>query len=284
MLGRLFAKRWTKALVVFLFLGLIVISSTLYVNAFQVPPLPDGNLIVNPWFRSFADNSDSSLDGWTDQAGLNKYWSSSQKEPNPSPDIIVTGICGFKQVYCGTAGRLSPIPGQSGGVAVPGVDAYLYQVVSADSSKRKLRFFTHWVSHLVDPAEVNIYGGNSPTGPWTFLWRPLHVVQYQVIKPPEGCTTQCLWEETGWLEYIIPKGYSHYKIEIHANLPANVHPKPVGFKITGIYFAVVDTDGQLPTPSATSLTPPPPTPTKSSTPQPPPGKYKSYIPGVMNTR
>ena len=85
------------------------------VTAFQVTELPPGNLIQNPWFRSAADPSASALDGWTDAAGLDKYWSSSQKESNPSPDIVIAGTCGHQPVYCGTSARLSDTPGMSGG-------------------------------------------------------------------------------------------------------------------------------------------------------------------------
>jgi hypothetical protein len=287
---RTLANRVTIAFIVALFIGLVV-KSTLIVRAFQVPALPGGNLLINPWFRSFDDSNYPGLDGWTDAAGLDKYWSSSQKESNPAPDIVIHGICSFQPVYCGTAARLSDTPGQSGGVGIPGVDAYLYQVVSADSSKRKLKFFTHWVSHLIDPAEVVIYGGNSSNGPWTKVWVPFHVVQDEIIVPPGGCTTECLWEETGWLETVLPQGYSHYKVEIHARLP--VGEQVIGFKITGIYFAVVDANSNVPTPTATppstTKTPSPgtatpgPTPTKTATPLPM-GKEKAYIPAILNNR
>jgi hypothetical protein len=276
-----------------LFIGLVV-SSTLYVRAFQVPPLPEGNLLINPWFRSFDDPTASALDGWTDADGLDKYWSSSQKEANPAPDIIISGICDYQPVYCGTSARLSDTPGKTGGLGIPGVHSYLYQVVSADSSKRKLRFFAHWVSHLIDPAEVVIYGGNSSTGPWTQVWVPLHVVVDEVILPPEGCGSTCLWEQTGWLETVLPQGYSHYKIEIHARLANHTY---TGFKITGIYFAVLDANSNDPTPTVPSptatfppgtITPPPPsvTPTPSQTetvtPTPIPGREnKAYIPVIL---
>jgi hypothetical protein len=289
------------ALIVVIFIGLVA-GSTIYVRAFQVPPLPAGNLLVNPWFRSFDDPETSSLDGWTDAAGKDKYWSSSQKQANPSPDSFVSGYCGHQLDYCGTAARLSDTPGKTGGLGIPGVDSYLYQVVSADSSKRKLKFFTHWVSHLIDPAEVVIYGGNSSNGPWTKVWVPLHVVQDQIIVPPDGCGTECLWEQTGWLETVLPQGYSHYKIEIHARLP--VGEEVIGFKISGIYFAVVDANANDPTPTTPSSTATPlpgtPTPTKvgptptsvgptptsvgptpTKTTPPFPTKFKEFIPAVL---
>jgi hypothetical protein len=279
----------TIALIVAIFIGLAA-GSAMYVRAFQVPNLPAGNLIVNPWFRDFSNPEISALDGWTDAAGKDKYWSSSQKESNPSPDIFVSGYCNQQPSYCGTTARLSDTPGKTGGLGIPGVDSYLYQVVSADSSKTKLKFFAHWVTHLIDPAEVVIYGGNSTNGPWTKVWVPFYIVQDEIIVPPDWCGIECLWEETGWLETVLPQGYSHYKIEIHARMP--VGQEVIGFKITGIYFAVVDANANDPTPTVPSttktphpstMTPPPatPSPTPPKTGTPVPGKFKQFIPIII---
>ena len=245
-------KRKTTTRVVILFLTIALsICYVLVAFAYQVPPLPTGNLIVNPWFRSFTEPTASALDGWTDAAGKDKYWSSSQKESNPSPDIVVSGDCGSKYVYCGTAARLADTPGQSGGLGKPGVDSYLYQIVAADKTLTKLRFFSYWVGHEIDPAEVVIYGANDPQGPWTEVWVPLHVVLDEAPKPKD-------WTHTDWLEKVLPQGYSFYKVVIHAKLPKE---GVVGFKITGIYFAVLDKDA----------TDPPPIP----------GKAKVYLPSVI---
>jgi hypothetical protein len=124
-------------------------------------------------------------------------------------------------------------------VGVPGVDSYLYQVVAANKENNKLIFFAHWVSHKIDPAEVLIYGGNSPTGPWTEepLWIPFYHVQLQSDDETD------LWTPTGFLEKTIPNGFSFYKIVIHANLPDD---NLVGFKITGIYFTVLGPGDPIP--------------------------------------
>jgi hypothetical protein len=223
-------------------IGVVLITSIGYLMAlplhdafaFPVLDLPPGNYLSNPWFRSATDPTLSSLDGWIDAAGPNKYWSTSQKESNPSPDILVTGVCGADPVYCGTAARLSLMPGKTGGIGVPGVDAYLYQVVSSYSSHLRLKFFAHWVSHRIDPAEVTIYGGNSPLGPWTKVWVPFSIVD-DINDGPED-----LWTKTEFLETTITKGYPFYKVEIHARLPDN---DGVGFKITGIYFSTEPLNG-----------------------------------------
>ncbi|MGH2537035.1 MAG: hypothetical protein ACRDHL_06555 [Candidatus Promineifilaceae bacterium] len=227
-------------------------------HAFPVPPLPAGNLITNPWFRDPADPNASSLAGWTDAGGLNAYWSSSQKASNPTPDVVISGVCGGNaEMYCGTAGRLSWRPGQSGGVAVLGEDAYLYQVVSADPAARKLHFSTHWVSHVVDPAEIVIYGGQSPAGPWAPVWTPFHLVQYEVIKPPDGRGDE-LWMHTGALETVLAEGFPYYKVEAHARLPEGY---TVGFKFAGVYFAAEGVGSEVgpsstQTPASTSVSTP----------------------------
>src|SRR5688572_1551373 len=92
------ANRGAAILLVTLFFC-SVIGSSFYVYAFQVPALPEGNLLTNPWFRAFDDPNDSALDGWTDAAGPDRYWSSSQKASNPSPDVVVSGLCGHEPVH-----------------------------------------------------------------------------------------------------------------------------------------------------------------------------------------
>ncbi len=254
------------------------------VTAFQVTELPPGNLIQNPWFRSAADPSASALDGWTDAAGLDKYWSSSQKESNPSPDIVIAGTCGHQPVYCGTSARLSDTPGMSGGIGVPGVDTYLYQVVQADPSHTRLKFFMHWVSHLIEPAEMQIFGGNSPNGPWTLVWTPFYHEQDEVIFPPPGGSIEDIWEVTGMLEHTISDGFPYYKVQMHGRLP--IAPERKGFKFTGVYFSTEPgTPGPTPTPSPSPTPGPNPTPVPTQPPPPPPppfqGRIEHYIPIVQ---
>jgi hypothetical protein len=212
--------------------------------AFPVDPLPDDNLLANPWFRAGSRPIESSLDGWTNPAGEGVYWSTSHKIANPSPDIVISGKCGQEEVYCGTAARLALTPGQSGGMGQSGVDCYLFQVVAADPTARKLKFFTHWVSHRVDVAAVTIYGGEAAAGPWTPVWVPLSHTQTTLPPLPPGGQSE-LWVSTGFKEVVVENGYPYYKVEIHARL-AEVYEGPggdgTGFKITGMYFAVEASD------------------------------------------
>jgi hypothetical protein len=274
-----------KAFSFSLLLSLILSLTPIRAYAFPVPELPSDNLINNPWFRSSADPKASSLDGWTIAAGSENYWSTSQKESNPSPDIVISGVCGRREVYCGTGARLSPTQGQSGGLGQVGVDAYLYQVVSADGNHRHLKFFTHWVSHKIDPAEVTIYGGNSENGPWTSVWVPFHHVQEANSRAPEGGQAE-LWAETEFLETRIENGYDYYKIEIHARLPDS---ESAGFKITGIYFAtepgdgpILNTDSPVPSSSNTAEESLSPSVVHSPTPEPAKSRPSRTIEGTSS--
>ena len=256
------------------FIGLLSLSK---VYSFQVPALPNDNLVTNPWFRSPSDPNKSGLYGWTDADGLDKYWSSSQKEGNPSPDVLISGVCDFTPVYCGTAARLSLTRGESGGIGLPDVHAYLYQIIPADSSHRKLKFFTHWVSHKINPAEITIYGSNTVNGPWTPLWTPLYHQQDSNPPPPPGGSAD-LWTTTDFLTYTVNNGYNYYKIEIHARLPQGLG---VGFKVTGVYFST-EPDGLPPTGTPPPATPTPVTPVPTVTTPPPTSNKTVYLPIIQS--
>ena len=219
-------------------------------SAFPVDPLPEDNLISNPWFRSTRNPNAASLDGWTDAAGPDTYWLEDQSSISPSPDMVVSGVCGNQPAYCGTAARYHPNPGFRFTKArgIPGVDAYLYQVVSANSSHRKLKFFTHWTNHIIDIAEVTIYGSDSSNGPWSRAWVPFTLKQDVLTKPPPG-NKSALWFHTDFLETTISRGYNYYKVEMHARFS---EPDGVGIKFTGLYFATEFTDepGQSGVPTA----------------------------------
>ena len=228
-----------KVKLIFLFFTVLVLSSIQVTPAFAFPvdPLPGDNLIANPWFRSRQNPSNSSLDQWTDGGGPNKHWSSSQKESNPTPDILQSGVCGHKKVYCGTAARISPTMGESGGLAEPEVDSYLYQVVTANASHQKLKFFMHWVTHRVEIGEVTIYGGNTRNGPWESVWVPFSFSLLTEAPRPTGNRNE-EWRQTDMLETVLPKGYAFYKVEFHVRLPPPRYRQgDIGMKFTGIYFA-----------------------------------------------
>lgn len=232
----------------------LVIFSHGVAHAFPVAELPDDNLIVNPWFRNAGDRTESGFDGWTLLLTDGHTWGLSQKESNPSPDLVVAGKCGSQQVYCGTAARWA----EQDGVLYPNIDVFAYQVVAADPSQRKLKFFAHFVSHRVEVGAVNVYGGESPDGPWQSIWSPLYHTQDVQIVPENG-GQQELWVETGFRETIAEQGFPYYKVELQSRLPelAGDMIRGAGFKITGIYFATEFTDepgGPPPTPAPSGAT------------------------------
>jgi hypothetical protein len=251
---------------VVLFLGFVILFFPVRnALAFQVDPLPADNLIKNPWFRSSAKPTRVGMDFWTN---VNNYWTLTQKINNPSPDAFLTGTCDkYTPTYCGTSAKLAADDGN----AIVGVDAFLYQVVAADPTHKKLKFYIHWVAHYVDPFEVKIYGGETVDGPWNLAWTPLHQVEVSFLQPPPGYDQSWLWIEmtsrTPPVDTIISNGYPFYKVELRANLPS-----PEGFKLTGVYFATESTDEPVPGVSATPTQTPgmSPTPTSGGRPSPTP--------------
>lgn len=190
--------------------------------ALIVPPLPQDNLVRNPWFRN-SQNTGPGTNEWVSDG----YWQASDKDGNPTPDTVL-----------GTAARISTGRGTNdvGQTVPPGVDTYLSQVVAVDPNLRLLKFDMYWVTHTLNPGEVDIYGGSSTNGPWTHIWKPFYQVYTTVIVPPGG-HGQDLWsyysDTTDLVTTLLTDGYPYYKLEVHAILPDDRG----GFKITGIYFA-----------------------------------------------
>jgi hypothetical protein len=185
----------------------------------QVPSLPKDNLLKNPWFRD-------KLEPWV---GDGHWQGNTTKWGNPSPDEKMGSSARIS-----TGRRTDSDIGKSVDV---GKDAYLYQVVAADPANKTLKFDMYWVTHTLNPGEVNIYGGPSAKGPWKHLWRPFHQVHKKAVRPPMGRSGNVLWKHYSDLTELatttIPVGYPYYKLEVHANLP----DKSGGFKITGLYFS-----------------------------------------------
>ncbi|MAT99599.1 MAG: hypothetical protein CL608_20850 [Anaerolineaceae bacterium] len=205
---------WTITLLLLLGSGTAVFAQTI------VDPLPENNLIENPWFR---EGNQPSLVGWTDASGSNVIWSLSQKQSNPGPDQVL-----------GTSARLAFGSGQGGGTGQGGVDAYLYQVVAADPALNHLLFKIHWVTQWIDRATVTIYGGNSADGPWTAVWVPLDINQ--------ATSTGGAWTQTELMDRTIAEGFAFYKIELYGRYPEG---RQQGVKYTGVYFSVDDNAGEV---------------------------------------
>ncbi|WP_420628175.1 hypothetical protein [Candidatus Leptofilum sp.] len=225
-----------RVLVSILILLALLGSGTAVLAQTIVDPLPENNLIENPWFR---EGNRPSLAGWTDAAGNNVIWSLSQKQSNPSPDQVI-----------GTSARLAFGSGQGGGTGQDGVDSYLYQVVAADPSLTHLQFKIHWVTQWIDRAAVTIYGGSSADGPWTAVWVPLDIDQ--------STSTGGAWTQTELLDTTISEGFPFYKVELFGRYPEG---RQQGAKYTGVYFAIDGNGGEvaetLPTPTEAASQPEP---------------------------
>jgi hypothetical protein len=230
-------KRLSKTQLLTLFLALFILlgSGTAVFAQTIVDPLPDNNLVQNPWFRN---GNKPSLESWTDAAGSNVIWSLSQKQSNPGPDSVL-----------GTSARLAFGSGQGGGTGQGGVDAYLYQVVAADAAQTHLQFKIHWVTQWIDRATVTIYGGSSATGPWTAVWVPLDIDQ--------SSSTGGAWTQTELLDNTIPEGFPFYKVELFARYPEG---RQQGAKFTGVYFSTDGNVGEVAEPLPTQTAPSPAAP------------------------
>lgn len=262
-----------------IFFFLVVFASdlnlgTTSVSAFQVDPLPSDNLIVNPWFRKTTTTGRkgtitvASHDGWTNVLNNGAGWGTTQKESDPSPDTVIAPACNYQPVFCGTGIRWAKNAAK-GAVQefYPGVDVYIYQVVNSDPGKTKLKFFTHWVAHKIEIAEVVIYGGNDPAGLWQPVWTPFYQsIDYVQSDSDQSETWIYFTSLTPPVEAVISQGYPFYKVEIHARYG---DPDPslatggVGVKFTGVYFAT-ENAGPTPTPDPNAT----PTPTASASPTP----------------
>ena len=227
-------KRLSRSRLFVLLLGLLILwgSGTAVFAQTLVEPLPENNLLQNPWFR---EGNRPSLTGWTDEAGSNVIWSTSQKQDNPTSDQVL-----------GTSARLAFGSGQGGGTGQAGVDASLYQVVAADPAHTHLQFKTHWVTMWIDRAAVTIYGGNSGDGPWTAVWTPLDINQ--------ATSSGGLWTQTELLDITIAQGFPFYKVELFGRYPDG---RQQGVKYTGVYFTVdgnagTVTESVAPEPTATA--------------------------------
>jgi hypothetical protein len=211
---------------------------------YPVPDLPADNLVDNPWFRSTSDPSMAGLDGWTLELNPEISWGISQKESNPSPEVILSGVCGFKEVYCGTGARWANEYDNGDPVSYPGIDVYISQVVQADPNSRMLRFFMYFVNHRLDIGEATISGGQSSNGPWDEVWLPASISQDQNPGPSNAPGRNGNpWFNTPMLETTLGTGYPFYKITLHARYPeSNTSQGDVGIKVTGVYFTVLETD------------------------------------------
>lgn len=170
----------------------------------QVPELPAGNLLQNPWFTD-------GLTGWIDADGDD--WEISIKASNPSPGGANTAARFSK--------RIQYRWGLGPGCDEDGEQGTLYQVVTADPLKLQLAFSAWYVVDVGANAWVDIYGGETAEGPWIHFWRPLNT--------PIADRT---WHNTDAQIANLAVGFPYYKIELNGVCDGS------GAKFTGVYLGV----------------------------------------------
>lgn len=200
-------KVWSRLGLALFFLPLLVVSQTAVAMTEDVPPLPDDNLIQNPWFRDAA-NTTGSHDGWQ----VTEAWGLSQKESNPTFDGVQ-----------GTSAR----------IGTPRADYdephIISQVVTADPDKKVLVFQMWQVSRNLNELSATLFGSSSPDGPWEEIWQPWVQTQSSIH-----------WRQTPLFEIELDQGYPFYKLELMCNYSGGI----AGCKYTGVFFKVTDALGE----------------------------------------
>jgi hypothetical protein len=118
-----------------------------------------------------------------------------------------------------TAARIND-PAQSGEYVL-GTHDYIWQVVPGLGAA--LVAEARCVHHGGGVAELNIFGGESESGPWTLVWTPF-------------TTAHCMLHEWGdplHAETRLDHGWAYYKVEFHGMY----EEERGGVKFTSAYFA-----------------------------------------------
>jgi hypothetical protein len=160
--------------------------------------------LVNPCFNG-VHNADPP--GWQQTAG----WDVSQKASNPCEQYE-------------TAGRIND-PAQAGESA-PDIPEAIWQVVPGQGPDLVAEM--QCVHHFAYYTDMNIYGGASPNGPWTLVWKPFTLAH----------CGQDVWGALQHAETRLAQGYAYYKVEFAAMYAvAGFIEDAGGVKFTNAYFA-----------------------------------------------
>jgi hypothetical protein len=207
--------------------------------AHEVAPMPADNLVVNPWL-SKAVGGQLVLDttGWVFQ-GSPTWGTGNAKSDCPGPAPWNTS---FTLRWARNAGQTPEFH--------PNIEVVAYTVVSANSSHRRLKFFMHWVMHRMT-LKALVYGGSSPTGPWTRVWTPFQHTETVLWQSSPTEPRSEAWKHftsmpgmfDDWfapvpVTTLLAQGFGYYKIELRASYPDpdSTATGGVGGKLTGVYF------------------------------------------------
>ncbi len=172
-----------------------------------VGPLPEDNLVLNPWFRDPNNPEVQSSVHWEDDAN----WTFSTKENQPTPDL-------FK----GHTRKAST--SSFGGLLVPFEYAVTSTIVEANPNDTTLHYSMWWIQANPNVFDVNVYGSDSIDGEWTFVWKAF---QHQDYDIPNMSWTNAI-ETTQ-----VAQSYPFYKLEFVVNFSSLGD----SVKFNGVYFA-----------------------------------------------
>lgn len=117
-------------------------------------------------------------------------------------------------------------PTQSG-LSGPEIDERIWQVVEGHGPH--LVAEGQCVHHFAYYTDINIYGGDSPTGPWTLVWNPFTVAD----ADPDGHWAMPVKHS----ETTIAQAYAWYKFEFRTKYPeAGAVGDGGGVKFTKAFF------------------------------------------------
>jgi hypothetical protein len=218
----------------------VVLYTATPASAHQVAQLPAGNLIINPWLSKVV-NGQLKLDtaGWVFEGS--PTWGTGNAKPDcPGPSPWGTS---YTLRWARQANQTPEFH--------PNVEVRVHTVVSANSAHQTVKFFMHWVMHRMT-LKANIYGGQSPAGPWTQVWAAFEHVETVDWRPAPGEPRSEAWMHftsmpgkfDDWFAPVprtkmLSQGYPYYKVELRASYPTpdNTASGAVGGKVTGLYFA-----------------------------------------------
>jgi hypothetical protein len=123
----------------------------------------------------------------------------------------------------GTAARIND-PSQAG-ESGPDIAEAIWQVVPGQGANLVVEM--KCVNHFAYYTDMNIYGGESPNGPWTLVWTPFTLAH---------CAKDRWGESVQHAETQLAQAYAYYKVEFAAKY-ALVGPDSGGVKFTNAFFA-----------------------------------------------
>jgi hypothetical protein len=212
----------------------VLVFIFLLCTGFICNPLPNGNLLSNPWFHGYTQgviNYDLG-DGWVWESPTG-LWTSGTKGQNPTGEDNGE-IQGHSARFVCFARHQNPLKECTGGYAGTGT---LSQIVVGQGAGTYL--FGHAWGQFTTAQEWRVYGMDEIGGPMELLWVPHKMFAYMM-----GSTKLIGWHYW-WSQADLPD-YNYYKVQLNVDLlgaPLNEFGEQIwdtGTKHNGIYFGAWD--------------------------------------------